>query len=66
MIRIHLKKPRSRRQSPGAQRARLVRVSELSQSARTRAETHAPNTLSARTNKAFKVIVSCLMSGDRP
>ncbi len=46
MILIHLKIHRSCCQSPGAQRARLVHVSELSQS--------------VRANEAFKIIVSCL------
>ncbi len=52
MIRIPLKIHRSYRQSPGAQRARLVRVSELSR---------APITRTKRANEAFKIIVSCSM-----
>ncbi len=61
MIRIHLKICRSCRQSPGAQRARFVRVSELSRSARESADTRAPNALSAGANEAFKIIVCFLM-----
>ncbi len=54
MIRIPLKIHRSYRQSPGAQRARLVRVIGARESSETRTK---------RANKVFKIIVnvSCLM-----
>ncbi len=61
MIGIHLKIHRSCRQSPDAQRARLVHVDRESSETNESSETRTPNTLSARANKAFKVIVSCLM-----
>ncbi len=57
MIRIHLKIHRSCRQRStfGA------RLGALAIGARESSETLAPNALSARANKAFKTIVSCLM-----
>ncbi len=60
MIHIQLKIHRSFRQSPGAQRAHLVRVSDLSRLARESSEMRTPNALSAFANEAFKIIVSCL------
>ncbi len=58
MIRIHFKIHWICRQNPGAHR---VRLRALAIGACESSETHAPNALSARANKAFKIIVSCLM-----